>query len=213
MVSASATTITPSSARSGNNESDCTIDAGSATPLVSISRWSIASRRSFSSHQRREQVAAKTAADAAAGNADQIAVARLDQIGIDRQFAELVDQHREAAAVGVAQEMIDQRGLAGAEIAADQRDRDRAAHIASAAKTRPPCTVPQIRTSPSLSPPISVGSSSSTAKSARLAAFDRADLAVEAERVGRAERDGAQRVGHRNPLFRCQARGRSRFAD
>src|SRR6185437_492172 len=117
-------------------------------------------------HQRREQIAAKAAADAAAGNADEIAIARRDQVGIDRQLAEFVDQHREASSAGVAQEMIDQRGLAGAEIAADQRDRDFVTQIVSAAKMRPPCTVPQIRTSPNLSPPISVGSSSSTAKSA-----------------------------------------------
>ena len=119
--------------------------------------------------RRRHGPAAKAATDAAAGNADQVVAAGHDQVGIDRQRTELVDQHGKTAAAGVAQEMIDQRRLAGAEISANQRDRDQcSAHMVSAAKMRPPCTVPQILTSPSLSPPISVGSSSSTAKSAAL---------------------------------------------
>src|SRR3954469_8517368 len=119
-------------------------------------------------HDGGDQVTAETAADAAAGNADEIALARLDQAGVDRELSEIIDENGEAAAVGAAQQRVDQGRLAGAEIAADQRDRGAGRHIVDARNGRPACTVPRMRTSFRRSPPISLGSSSRTAKSARL---------------------------------------------
>ncbi len=65
-------------------------------------------------HQGADQIAAKAATDTAAGNADEVALARLDQVGIDRQFSEIVDENGKAAAIGAAQQRVDQRRLAGA---------------------------------------------------------------------------------------------------
>ena len=74
----------------------CATAAGSATPLVSIRNGRGAAAWRAALQQRRHQVAAEAAAHAAAGDAEQIAVARVDQVGIDRQLAEVVDQHGDA---------------------------------------------------------------------------------------------------------------------
>ena len=70
-------------------------------------------------HQRRHQVATETTADAAAGEADQIILAGDDQVVIDGQGAKLVDHNRQAQTIGGPQQVIDQGGFAGAQIAAD----------------------------------------------------------------------------------------------
>lgn len=70
------------------------------------------------------QVAAVTAADAAAGYADDLFVLGFDEVSIDGQATEIVDQHSEPAAVRIAQQMVDQRRLAAAEVAAYDGDRE-----------------------------------------------------------------------------------------
>ena len=50
------------------------------------------------------------------------------QLAVDADLAELVDDEREAAAVGVAQQMLDQGRLAGAEEAGDDGGGDLGGH-------------------------------------------------------------------------------------
>ena len=160
-----------------------------------------------------DQIAAEAAADAAAGNADQIVVARLDQVGVDRQRAELVDQNRQPAAGGISQQGIDQRRLAGAEIAADQRHRNGRGHIAgrgedaAAGNGAPDANVLQMLAADLGRVVLEHG------KVGVLAAFDRTDLAVEAERIGGAERDRPQRIGDRNPFLASQRASAGRSGD
>ncbi len=125
--------------------------------------------------QRADQVAAEAAAHAAAGQFEHVVALRENQVGIDPDLAEVVDQDGDAPAVGLglAQPAIDQRGLAGAQVAADHRDphggfRFVGAHWEAASNTRPPCTTPQTGTSRKAAGATSQGSCSSTAKSARL---------------------------------------------
>ena len=168
-VSASASTTTLSIESEGSKATERATAPGRATPLVSMRNWSGAGSRRGQRHQRADEVAAEGAADAAAGDAHQVPGLRFDQVRVDRQLAEIVDQHGKAHALCMAQEVVDQRGLAGAEVAPDNGDGCAPAQGAAGAwNTRPPCTVPQTRTSFRRSAPISSGSSSSTAKSARL---------------------------------------------
>ena len=84
------------------------------------------------------EVAAERAAHTAAGDADEVVFLGLDQIGIDRKFAEIVDEHRDLQSLRIAQQMVDQGGLAGAEIPADDADGYRSAQSSAAGNTRPP---------------------------------------------------------------------------
>jgi hypothetical protein len=74
---------------------------------------------------RLHQATCQRAADASVGKTDRVAIGSFDQVGIDLQCAEVVDQHRNAEPVGVAQEVVHQRGLAGAQVATDDGDRNR----------------------------------------------------------------------------------------
>ena len=97
---------------------------GSATPLVSIRMWSGARLAAGSVHAAPPSGRCRSCSRRSRRRCCSTSPSlRLDQVGVDRQLAEVVDQHREAPALGVAQQVVDQRGLAGAEIAADHRDR------------------------------------------------------------------------------------------
>ena len=67
---------------------------------------------------------ADAAADAAVGERQGFTGAGFDQAGVDIDAAEIVDDHAKAAAAGMAQDVVQQRGLAGAEIAAEHREQD-----------------------------------------------------------------------------------------
>ena len=129
-------------------------------------------RRRQHPDQRVGQVVADRAARAPVGQRDRVAVVGRDQLGVDVQRSEIVDQHREASPPRLAQHPREQRGLAGAEKAADDGQRQRGAPRAHAVpgigSTRPPRTVPAIRTSFSASGATASGSSCSTQKSANL---------------------------------------------
>ena len=121
---------------------------------------------------------------------------RGDQLGVDVERAEVVDQHREPLACRVAQPEVEQRGLAGAEKAADHRQRHAWRAIPScaggASRRRPPSTVPAIA---HVLQPLRRRSRRIVVEHAEvgeLADFDRADAMIELQRVGRAERDRAQ---------------------
>ena len=64
------------------------------------------------------------AAHAAAGELEDVTAATEDQLGIDRDPTELVDEHRELLAVLGTQHAIERGGLAGAEPAREDRERD-----------------------------------------------------------------------------------------
>ena len=76
-------------------------------------------------HQGRHQIAADAAADASTRQAHHFAIGRFDQIGIDADGAEVIDHDRDAPTLRMAQQMIEQGGLAGAEIAAEHDGRKR----------------------------------------------------------------------------------------
>ncbi len=76
-----------------------------------------------------DEVARDAAADAAVLQADHLAVARLDELGVDVDRAEVVDEDGEAAIARVAQERVEQRRLARAEKAADDGQLDRFAGV------------------------------------------------------------------------------------
>jgi len=69
----------------------------------------------------RNEIIGHRAADAAVGEFDDILLrtvgvrAGFQDLAVDALAAELVDQYSELLAIGVGQEMPDQRGLAGAE--------------------------------------------------------------------------------------------------
>jgi len=71
-----------------------------------------------------DQVAAHGAAQAAGGQREQGLLAAGDQFVVQADFAELVDDDRGAREGGVTQDARDQRGLATAEKAGDDGDRD-----------------------------------------------------------------------------------------
>src|SRR5690606_38963690 len=114
---------------------------------------------------------------------NRVTVVGCDQFGVDVQCAKIVDQHREPAALRLAQHALEKRGLARAEEAADDSQRQaggrrtrttpdavgrrlRMLHVvAGSGITRPPRTVPATRTSFSASGATASGSSCSTQKS------------------------------------------------
>src|SRR3546814_3587683 len=72
-----------------------------------------------------QEIVGHRAAQAAVGQLDDVVIraigtaAGLQQLAIDADLAEFVDDQRQPAAPGVAQQVADQRGLAGAEKAGD----------------------------------------------------------------------------------------------
>ena len=76
--------------------------------------------------QRPHQVALHAAANAAGVEHDQALVDLLHQVVVDADRTELVDQHRAAVHLRLAQQVVEQRGLAGAEEAGEERHRDAA---------------------------------------------------------------------------------------
>ena len=70
-----------------------------------------------------DQVAAHGAADAAVVHLDDLLVARLDDVVVDADLAELVLDHRDALAVVLLEDAVEQRGLAAAEEAGEDRHR------------------------------------------------------------------------------------------
>ncbi len=75
--------------------------------------------------QRGHEIAAQVAAQAAARQHHHVAVDLLDQQMVERDVAEFVDDDGGVAQIRVAQQPVQQRGLAGAEKAGEQRQRDR----------------------------------------------------------------------------------------
>ena len=71
-----------------------------------------------------DQVAAHRAADAAVVHLEHLLVAVHDEVVVDAEFAELVDDDRVFLAVVLAQDPVEQRGLAGAEVAGQHGDGD-----------------------------------------------------------------------------------------
>ncbi len=74
--------------------------------------------------QRRDEIAAHSAAQAARGQGEQCLVAAGDQFVVQADLAELVDDDGGAGEGGIAQDAGDQRGLATAEKAGDDGDRN-----------------------------------------------------------------------------------------
>src|SRR5712664_3592128 len=70
-----------------------------------------------------DQVAAHRAADAAVVHLDDLLVALLDQRAVDPDLADLVLDHRDAPAVVLPEDAVEQRGLAAAEEAGEDRHR------------------------------------------------------------------------------------------
>ena len=71
-----------------------------------------------------DQVAANGAADAAVVHLEDFLVGFDEQVVVDADLAELVDDHRIAGAVVLAENTVEQRRLAGAEIARQHGDGD-----------------------------------------------------------------------------------------
>src|ERR1019366_5695330 len=71
-----------------------------------------------------DQVAAHGAADAAVVHLEHLLVGVHDEVVVNAQFAELVDDDGIFAAVVLGQDAVEQRRLAGAEIAGQHRHRD-----------------------------------------------------------------------------------------
>ena len=76
------------------------------------------------------EVGADRAADAARGHHDGALVDAREQVVVERDLAELVDQHRRLTERGIGQQLPQQRGLAAPEEARDQRDRGLASRCA-----------------------------------------------------------------------------------
>ena len=70
------------------------------------------------------QIALGRAAYAAVGELQHVLVGAGDEVAVDPDLAELVDDDRDLAGIGRAEEPVDERGLAGAEEARQQRDGD-----------------------------------------------------------------------------------------
>ena len=74
------------------------------------------------------EVAAHGAADATVVHLEHFLVGADDQLVVDADFAELVDDDGVFLAVRLGQDAVEQRGLAGAEIAGQHRDGDLVGH-------------------------------------------------------------------------------------
>ena len=98
---------------------------GKARPEVSMTMCSGGLARVQQLLERRDEIVGDGAADAAIGELDDVVLAAgldaagFEDLAVDADVAELVDDEGEAAAVGVLQEVADQRRLAGAEKAGD----------------------------------------------------------------------------------------------
>ena len=107
----------------------------SARPEVSMTICSGGVRPVEQALQRRHEIVGDGAADAAVGQLDDAVLraaldaAALQDLAVDADIAELVDDHGEPAPAGILQHVADQRRLAGAEKAGD----DRAGHLGDAA--------------------------------------------------------------------------------
>ena len=75
--------------------------------------------------ERRDQVAAHGAAQAAGAEQDHPLIDRLDQQVVEPDLAELVDDHHRVGERRIAEEAVQQRGLARAEEAREHGERDR----------------------------------------------------------------------------------------
>src|SRR5262249_50199342 len=92
----------------------------------------------------RDELVRHGAAEAAIGELNDVLLrargipAALEDLAIDSHVTELVDDHGEAAATGIRQDMADQRRLAGAEKAGDDgagHARERGVHALSSSKS------------------------------------------------------------------------------
>jgi len=70
-----------------------------------------------------QQIVADCAADAAVGEADGLALHGHNQLGVDVDRAKVIDEDGDSPAVGMVQDMVDQRGLTRAEKPADDGNR------------------------------------------------------------------------------------------
>ena len=75
------------------------------------------------------EVIADLAAHAAIGQRNGVATVGLDQACIDVERTEVVDQHGQPLAIRMAQPVVEQRGLAGAQETADDRERQPLSHV------------------------------------------------------------------------------------
>jgi hypothetical protein len=75
--------------------------------------------------ERAQQIAFQRAADAAVAQADHAIAGISDQLRIDVDCAEIVDHGGDAPSLGVRQQVVHDRGLACAEEAGDEQDRNR----------------------------------------------------------------------------------------
>ena len=85
-----------------------------------------------------DQVAAHRAADAAIVHFVDLLVGFDDEVVVDADLAEFVDHHGIALAVVLREDAIEERGLAGAEIAGEHRDGDLGGCHGNSAAARPP---------------------------------------------------------------------------
>src|SRR5262249_10504806 len=74
--------------------------------------------------ERLDQIAAHLAAQAAGRERDDAVVALLDQLVIEADLAKLVDDDGRSREVRLAQQMTEQRGLAAAEKAGEEENRN-----------------------------------------------------------------------------------------
>ena len=103
--------------------------AGSASPLVSITtRVNGVTLPSIAALQhiveRRCEVVADFAAEAPCLQLDEAVLARLDQVVVEADLAELVDDHRGSREFGLAKQAAEQRRLAAAEEAGENQRLD-----------------------------------------------------------------------------------------
>ena len=95
---------------------------GSPTPLTSTTTWSTGGS-SRAPCERGEEPVGERAAHAPVGQGDGVAEWEADERGVDVDLADVVDDHRKARA-GRAEDLVDQGRLAGAEVAADDGERE-----------------------------------------------------------------------------------------
>jgi len=80
--------------------------------------------------ERRDQIAAHRAAQAAARQHDHAVADILHQQVIETDLAELVDEHGGVGERGIFKQLVEQRGLAGAEKTGEHGERDRLQRLA-----------------------------------------------------------------------------------
>ncbi len=77
--------------------------------------------------ERKNEIVADLAADAAVGEMDGVFLDGVDEVSIDVDRTKIVDQDTDAEAVIAVEDAVEQRGLATAEKTGEERDRDRVA--------------------------------------------------------------------------------------